>query len=71
MNKTLEQKINDLEYKQAFQEQTIEELNDALAQQQLLITQMQTQMKLVIAKVKNMDTSNMADSSEETPPPHY
>ncbi len=67
----LEQRINDLECQAAFQEQTIEELNDALAQQQLLITKMQDQMKYVVGKVKNMDSSNMADPAKEPPPPHY
>ncbi|MDB1122802.1 SlyX family protein [Vibrio algarum] len=67
----LQQRIEDLEYKAAFQEQTIDELNDALSQQQLLITKMQDQMKYVVGKVKNMDSSNLADASEETPPPHY
>ncbi|MDN3679389.1 SlyX family protein [Vibrio tapetis] len=64
-------RIDDLECKLAFQEQTIDELNDALSQQQLLITKMQDQMKFVVGKVKNMDGSNLADASEETPPPHY
>ncbi|MDV7105434.1 SlyX family protein [Vibrio sp. TH_r3] len=67
----LQQRIEDLEYKAAFQEQTIDELNEALSQQQLLINKMQDQMKYVVGKVKNMDSSNMADASEETPPPHY
>lgn len=64
-------KIEDLECKLAFQEQAIDELNDALSQQQLLIAKMQQQMKYVANKVKNIDTSNLADPSEETPPPHY
>lgn len=67
----LEDRVNDLECKLAFQEQTIDELNDALSQQQFLITRMQDQMKFVVGKVKNMDSSNLADPSEETPPPHY
>ncbi|MGN2615710.1 SlyX family protein [Aliivibrio fischeri] len=67
----LEQKISDLECQMAFQEQTIDELNDALSQQQLLITSMQVQMKFMVGKMKTMDSSNMADASEETPPPHY
>ncbi|MDN2480098.1 SlyX family protein [Vibrio agarivorans] len=70
-NEALEQRVNDLECQLAFQEQTIEELNEALSQQQLLITKMQDQMKYVVGKVKNMDSSNLADPSEETPPPHY
>ncbi|MBW3697379.1 SlyX family protein [Vibrio sp. T187] len=64
-------RIDDLECKLAFQEQTIDDLNEALTQQQLLITKMQDQMKYVVGKVKNMDSSNLADASEETPPPHY
>ncbi|WP_063650293.1 SlyX family protein [Aliivibrio fischeri] len=67
----LEEKISDLECQMAFQEQTIDELNDALSQQQLLITNMQVQMKFMVGKMKTMDSSNMADASEETPPPHY
>lgn len=65
----LESRVNDLECQLAFQEQTIEELNEALSQQQLLITKMQDQMKYVVGKVKNIDGSNLADASEETPPP--
>lgn len=67
----LESRVNDLECQLAFQEQTIEELNEALSQQQLLITKMQDQMKYVVGKVKNMDSSNLADPEQETPPPHY
>ena len=67
----LESRVNDLECQLAFQEQTIEELNEALSQQQLLITKIQDQMKYVVGKVKNIDGSNLADASEETPPPHY
>ena len=67
----LEVRINDLECQLAFQEQTIEDLNGALSQQQLQITKMLDQMKYVVGKVKNMDSSNLADPSEETPPPHY
>ena len=37
----LESRVNDLECQLAFQEQTIEELNEALSQQQMLITRMQ------------------------------
>lgn len=67
----LESKMDTLEYKIAFQEQTVEELNEALSQQQLLITKMQAQMSYLVSKIKNIETPNMADASEETPPPHY
>jgi SlyX protein len=74
MNKQLEQmeaRVNDLECQLAFQEQTIEELNDALGQQQLQISRMQEQMTFMIGKIKSLSSSNLADQSEETPPPHY
>ncbi|CAH0542892.1 SlyX family protein [Vibrio marisflavi] len=67
----LEQRVSNLECQLAFQEQTIEELNDALSQQQLLISKMQSQMKYLVGKMKTMDTSQLADQTEETPPPHY
>ncbi|HAS3875236.1 TPA: SlyX family protein [Vibrio cholerae] len=67
----LQERIEDLECKLAFQEQTIETLNDALTQQQLLLSKMQDQMKYVVGKVKNMDTSTLAEPAHETPPPHY
>lgn len=67
----LQERIEDLECKLAFQEQTIETLNDSLTQQQLLISKMQDQMKYVVGKVRNIDSSNLADQAHETPPPHY
>ncbi|MCG3727184.1 SlyX family protein [Vibrio cincinnatiensis] len=67
----LQKRVEDLECQLAFQEQTIDELNEALAQQQLVISKMQDQMKYVVGKMKNMDSSNLADPANETPPPHY
>lgn len=67
----LESKIDDLEYKVAYQEQTIDALNDALTQQQLQLSKIQEQMRFMVGKLKSMTSSNLADASEETPPPHY
>ncbi|MBC7003493.1 SlyX family protein [Photobacterium sp. BZF1] len=67
----LQARIDELEMKQAFQEQTIEDLNQALTEQQFLIDKMQTQLKFMVGKVKGMEPSNLANESEETPPPHY
>jgi SlyX protein len=67
----LEERVLDLECQLAFQEQTVEQLNQALSQQQFQIHKMQDQMKYVVGKVKNLDSSNLADASQETPPPHY
>ncbi|WP_318451481.1 SlyX family protein [Photobacterium leiognathi] len=67
----LQHRIDELEMKQAFQEQTIDELNEALTKQQFMIDKMEVQLRFLVGKVKGMQTSNMATESEETPPPHY
>jgi len=63
--------IAELETKIAFQEHTIDSLNEALSNQQIQIDKMQFQLRHVIDKVKGMEPSNIAKMSEETPPPHY
>jgi SlyX protein len=67
----LEQKIIDLESQLAFQEDTIETLNQALSSQQRQLDDVQFKLKHVLDKVKSMEPSNIASASEETPPPHY
>lgn len=67
----IQQDIEQLQTKVAFQEHTIESLNLALADQQKQIEKMQFQIKHLIDRVKQMQPSNIADQSEETPPPHY
>ncbi|GAA05196.1 MULTISPECIES: SlyX family protein [Photobacterium] len=67
----LQHRIDELEMKQAFQEQTIDDLNEALTKQQFMIDKMEVQLRFLVGKVKGMQTSNMATESEETPPPHY
>ena len=67
----LQSRLDELEMKLAFQEQTIDELNDALTKQQFMIDRMEVQLKFMVGKVKGMQTSNMASESEEAPPPRY
>ncbi len=63
--------IEELQTKVAFQEHTIESLNDALTSQQKQMDDLSFKMKHVIDRMKSMQTSNIAKQSEETPPPHY
>ena len=57
-------RIAELEMKVAFQEQTIEELNQAL-------DKLQVQLRHFAEKFKGLAASNVASQTEETPPPHY
>ncbi|MGF1681010.1 SlyX family protein [Photobacterium minamisatsumaniensis] len=67
----LQARIDELEMKQAFQEQTIEDLNQALTKQQFVLDNVHTQMKFMVGKVKGIEPSNLASEADETPPPHY
>ncbi|OOF86764.1 SlyX family protein [Rodentibacter ratti] len=67
----LENRITELEMKVAFQEQLLEELNQALVQQQFDMDRMQLQLRYMVNKLKDFQPSNIASQAEETPPPHY
>ena len=67
----LENRIEELEMKIAFQEQLLDELNHALVQQQFDIDKMQVQLRYMANKLKDFQPSNIESQSEETPPPHY
>lgn len=63
--------LTELETKVAFQEQTIEELNQALIDQQFALDKVQQQLRHLAEKLQGVQTSNIASRAEETPPPHY
>lgn len=63
--------IEELQTKIAFQEHTIDALNEALSSQQQQLDELTYKLRHVIDKVKSIEPSNMAKDSEETPPPHY
>ena len=67
----LETDIEQLQMKVAFQEDTIESLNQALIEQQKQIDDLQFSLKRLDSKVSAIEPSNMASEKEETPPPHY
>jgi SlyX protein len=67
----LDTRIVDLESKVAFQDDTIESLNDALSQQQQQLAQITYKMNHMVERLKSMRPSNIATQDEEAPPPHY
>lgn len=66
---SLEARIAELEMRQAFQDDTIQALNDVVVEQQRLITRMQRQLEL-LAQRQN-DLHNQFDETPNDPPPHY
>ncbi|WP_076407405.1 SlyX family protein [Shewanella sp. UCD-KL12] len=67
----LEQRVEDLEMKLAFQEGTIEDLNLQVIKLNDLLSDQQQAIRLLVTKLQTVEPSNMASPSEETPPPHY
>ncbi len=67
----LEQRVEELETKQAFQDMTVEELNLQMVKLNELVADQQQIIQHLIGKVKAIEPSNMASPADEAPPPHY
>ncbi|MEI5640241.1 MULTISPECIES: SlyX family protein [unclassified Pseudoalteromonas] len=67
----LENRITELEAKIAFQDDTIETLNDELKTHQQRMAKMQRQIELLAEKIKEGKDPGMMPQHQEPPPPHY
>ncbi|AOE87025.1 SlyX family protein [Pseudomonas sp. TCU-HL1] len=67
---SLEMRIADLESRLAFQDDTIQALNDVLVEQQRAVDRLQLQLA-ALAKRQEELLSQFGSGEDEAPPPHY
>ncbi len=70
-NQGLNDRIDTLETRNAFQDDVIDQLNTELANHQEQIADLKYQLKLISARIKDMRSSEQNDNEIEPPPPHY
>lgn len=69
--KRLQARLDELETRVAFQDDTIQSLNDALGQQQIALDKMRRSLELLAKRQAEMVTLMPGDTAEDQPPPHY
>lgn len=70
MSDQLEQRLMDLEARLAFQDDTIQTLNDMVSRQQLELDKLNRAMELLARRQADIAAS-IPGESEDSPPPHY
>lgn len=66
-----EERIIELEIKQAYQEDLIQALNRVVADQQIQIGKLEETCKLLHDKIKSLNLAGYESSSVDERPPHY
>ncbi|WP_434770974.1 SlyX family protein [Pseudomonas entomophila] len=67
---SLETRMMDLESRQAFQDDTLQALNDVVVEQARTIERLQLQMVELLRRHEEL-SSQFGVDEEEAPPPHY
>jgi SlyX protein len=67
----LEQRLESLESRNAFQDDIIEQLNEEIAVHQHQISELKQQLQLLANRVKDASPEPLGKEEVEPPPPHY
>ncbi len=66
-----EERIIELEIKQAYQEDLLQELNVVVAKQQQQISRLEATCTLLYERMKSLAATTELTPSDHQPPPHY
>lgn len=64
------ERMEDLESRIAFQEDTLDKLNDVVSRQELEIERLTRMIKIINSQLKQLDLGG-GDEVADEPPPHY
>ncbi|CAN7649421.1 SlyX family protein [Aquipseudomonas alcaligenes] len=68
---SLEERINELETRLAFQDDTIQALNDVLVMQQRVVERLQLQLAALAKRQEELIGQIGGGGDDDVPPPHY
>lgn len=63
-------RINDLEARIAFQEDTLDKLNDVVSRQELEIERLTQMIRIINSQLRQLDLGSGGDPADDAPP-HY
>ena len=67
----MDDRLIELESRIAFQDHTLQELNEVIVRQQREIDELRRELEALRAQLEALAPALVASRSEETPPPHY
>lgn len=67
----MENKIIDLQSKLAFQDETINELNEVITDQQNQLDKLSEEIRLLNLRISSVAEASNVTEEKEPPPPHY
>lgn len=71
MSEQLIARMDELETRLAFQDDTIQALNDVVSRQQLELERLQRALELLARRQADLAASMPGDAEDDQPPPHY
>ncbi|HDZ56256.1 MAG TPA: SlyX family protein [Pseudomonas xinjiangensis] len=71
MGNDLEGRVNELEARLAFQDDTIQALNEAVGRQELELERLRRALQLLATRQADLAASMPGEAADDQPPPHY